>query len=159
MSWVARCKFLDVATWRMNWKVRALIVGLKDAGGVLPRASSFRRYSSPRAAVRALCLSYVPSGLSLRLHLTTVCMEDNSAVITITTDDQAYLKKCKHFLMVINYIREQVDLGMIEIQKIAGEDNMADLHTKPLRDGAFERHVPKILGEKRPASSLKHADG
>ena len=87
-------------------------------------------------------------------------MEDNSAVITITTDNQAYHKKCKHFLMVINYIREQVDLGMIEIQKIAGEDNMADLHTKPLRDGAFERHVPKILGEKRPASSLmKHADG
>ena len=83
-------------------------------------------------------------------------MEDNSAVITITTDDQAYLKKCKHFLMVINYIRDQVDLGMIEI---AGEDNMADLHTKPLRDGAFERHAPKILGEKRPAPPLQHSDG
>ena len=43
---------------------------------------------------------------------------------------------------------------MIDIQKIAGEDNMADLHTKPLRDGTFERHAPKILGEKRPASTL-----
>ena len=94
--------------------------------------------------------------LQLDLQLPAIIMEDNSAVITITTDDQAYLKKCKHFLMVINYIiREQVDLGMIEIQKIAGEDNMADLHTKPLRDGTFERHAPKILGEKRPASSLE----
>ncbi len=57
--------------------------------------------------------------------------------------------------MVINYIREQVELGMIYIQNIAGEDNMmADLHIKPfLRDGTFERHAPKILGEKRPASS------
>ena len=54
--------------------------------------------------------------------------------------------------MVINYIREQVDLvGMIEIHKIAGEENMADLHTKPLRDGNFERHVGKILGEKHTA--------
>ena len=92
--------------------------------------------------------------LKLDLKLPAIIMEDNSAVITITTDDQAYLKKCKHFLMVINYIREQVEFGLIEIRKIAGEDNTADLHTKPLRDGTFERHVGKILGEKRPASSL-----
>eukprot|EP01036_Dinobryon_divergens_P030971 gene30971-biopygen24828 len=85
--------------------------------------------------------------LQLHIQLPAIIMEDNSAVITITTDDQAYLKKCKHFLMVINYIREQVNLGLVEIQKIAGEDNMADLHTKPLRDGSFERHVPKVLGE------------
>eukprot|EP01036_Dinobryon_divergens_P035206 gene35206-biopygen27828 len=71
--------------------------------------------------------------LNLAIQLSAIVMEDNSAVITITTDDQAYLKKCKHFLMVINYIREQVDLGLIDIQKIAGEDNLADLHTKPLR--------------------------
>ena len=61
--------------------------------------------------------------------------------------------------MVINYIRKQVDMGLVEIQKIAGEDNMADLHTKPLREGAFERHVTKILGEKRSASSLMLSDG
>jgi hypothetical protein len=89
--------------------------------------------------------------LHLDIQLPAIIMEDNSAVITITTDDQAYLKKCKHFLMVINYIREQVDLGMVHIQKIAGEDNIADLHTKPLRDGTFERHAPKILGEKPPS--------
>ena len=92
--------------------------------------------------------------LQLDLQLPAIIMEDNSAVITITTDDQAYLKKCKHFLMVINYIREQVDLGLIEIHKIAGEDNIADLHTKPLRDGTFERHVGRILGEKHSASSF-----
>jgi hypothetical protein len=93
----------------------------------------------------SLCLD-----LQLSIQLPAIIMEDNSAVITITTDDQAYLKKCKHFLMVINYIREQVDMGLVEIQKIAGEDNMADLHTKPLRDGTFEKHVDGILGTKRP---------
>ena len=50
----------------------------------------------------------------------------------------------------MNYIREQVNMGLVDIQKIAGEDNTADLHTKPLRDGTFEKHVDKILGTKRP---------
>jgi hypothetical protein len=104
-----------------------------------------------------LFLLSISTDLQLPIQLPAIIMEDNSAVITITTDDQAYLKKCKQFLiMVINYIREQVDMGLVEIQKIAGEDNMADLHTKPLRDGTFERHAPKILGEKRPAPSTKN---
>jgi len=123
--------------------------------------------SSTHAEMRAiftlvkdlLFLFSISTDLQFSIQLPAIIMEDNSAVITITTDDQAYLKKCKHFLMVINYIREQVDMGLVEIQKIAGEDNMADLHTKPLRDGAFERHAPKILGEKRPASSMKNTDG
>ena len=73
-------------------------------------------------------------------------MEDNSAVITISTaDDAAYLKKCKYFLMVINYVREQVDLGLIEILKINGDDNIADALTKPLRDGKFEREESSII--------------
>ena len=46
--------------------------------------------------------------------------EDNSAVITVTTEENAYAKKCKHFLMVINYVREQINLGLIKINKIAG---------------------------------------
>ena len=49
-------------------------------------------------------------------------MEDNSAVITVTTDELTYAKKCKHFLMLINYVREQVDLGIINILKIPGQN-------------------------------------
>ena len=56
--------------------------------------------------------------------------EDNSAVVTVT-----YAKKCKHFLVVINYVvREQINLGLIKINKIAGTKNNADLLTKKLRD-------------------------
>ncbi len=96
-----------------------------------------------------LFLVSISTDLQLPIQLPAIIMEDNSAVITITTDDQAYLKKCKHFLMIINYIREQVDMGLVEIQKIAGKDNMADLHTKPLRNGAFERHAPKARNDLR----------
>ena len=35
-------------------------------------------------------------------------MEDNSAVVTMTNSDSGYTKKCKHFLMVLNYIKEQI---------------------------------------------------
>ena len=48
-----------------------------------------------------------------------------------------YTKKCKNFLMVINYVREQINLGLIKIDKIAGTKNNADLLTKKLRGGTF----------------------
>ena len=61
-------------------------------------------------------------------------MEDNSAVETISNEESAYLKKCKHFIMVVNYVREQLELGVF---KIKSELNNADLHTKKLRDKSF----------------------
>jgi hypothetical protein len=88
----------------------------------------------------------ISNELQLDLQMPAIIMEDNSAVVTVTTDDAAYIKKCKHFLMVINYVREQVNLGLIQINKINGEENIADIHTKPLRDGKFEKFAPKILG-------------
>ena len=88
----------------------------------------------------------ISNELRLDLQMPAIIMEDNSAVVTVTTDDAAYIKKCKHFLMVINYVREQVNLGIIQINKINGEENIADIHTKPLRDGKFEKFAPKILG-------------
>ena len=44
--------------------------------------------------------------------LPAVIMEDNSAVVTISNEESAYLKKCKHFIMVVNYVREQLELGL-----------------------------------------------
>ena len=62
-------------------------------------------------------------------------MEDNSAVFTVLNEGSAYLKKCKYFIMVVNYVREQLlELGLIQVLKIKGELNNADLRTKKLRD-------------------------
>ena len=94
-----------------------------------------------------LFLMYLCHELRVELHLPALIFEDNSAVVTVTTEENAYAKKCKHFLMVINYVREQINLGLIKIQKIAGEKNNADLLTKKLRDGSF---IPKrnvLLGQ------------
>ena len=78
--------------------------------------------------------------------LPAVIMEDNSAVVTISNEESAYLKKCKHFIMVVNYVREQLELGLIQVIKIKGELNNADLHTKKLRDKSFATKADNILG-------------
>ena len=114
--------------------------------------------SSTHAEMRAvftlvkdiLYVLYICSELQLQLTLPAIIMEDNSAVITVTTAESAYAKKCKHFLMLINYIREQVDLGIIKILKIPGQNNMSDLLTKPnFNEKDFEAKTDGLLG-KRP---------
>ena len=110
--------------------------------------------SSTHAEMRAvftlvkdlLFLIYVCYELQVELELPALIFEDNSAVITITTEENAYMKKCKHFLMVINYVREQINLGLVQINKIQGTKNNADLLTKKLRDGTFEDKKQALLG-------------
>ena len=78
--------------------------------------------------INALCQE-----LRIPLELPAIIMEDNSVVVTMVNSDTGYTKKCKHFLMVLNYIKEQIALGQIEARKIYGKLNVADMHTKPLR--------------------------
>ena len=63
----------------------------------------------------------------------------------MANNDSGYTKKCKHFLMVLNYIKEQIALGQIEARKIYGKLNNADMHTKPLRSSDFSKMANKIL--------------
>ena len=110
--------------------------------------------SSTHAEMRALYtlvkdilfIIYICSEVNIPLLLPAVIMEDNSAVVTISNEESAYLKKCKHFIMVVNYVREQLELGLIQVFKIKGELNNADLHTKMLRDKSFAVKADNILG-------------
>jgi hypothetical protein len=85
--------------------------------------------------------------LHIPLELPAIIMEDNSAVVTMANNDSGYAKKCKHFLMVLNYVKEQITLGQIEARKIFGKLNNADLHTKPLRSSSFQTMAHRILGQ------------
>jgi hypothetical protein len=116
--------------------------------------------SSTHAEMRALCtmvkdmlfIKNICSELNISLLLPAVIMEDNSAVVTVSNEESAYLKKCKHF-MVVNYVREQLELGLIQVLKIKGELNNADLHTNKLRDKSFatkkSRQRPRLSSEAR----------
>ena len=48
--------------------------------------------------------------------------------------------------MLINFIRHQVTLGLIEVRKVATSDNVADVLTKPLAWGKFAPKAAKLLG-------------
>ena len=80
------------------------------------------------------------------LKLPAIILEDNSAVIAMTTEEASYLKKCKHFIMVINYVREQVEAGLISINKVKGSLNNADILTKKIRDRTYPVKVNNIMG-------------
>ena len=88
--------------------------------------------------------------LHIPLELLAIIIEDNSAVVTMTNSDSGYTKKCTHFLMVLNYIKEQIAFGQIEARKINGKLNNADMHTKPLRSSDFANMANKILGQPAP---------
>ena len=99
--------------------------------------------------LRTYCLSYTYAPT----YHCCYQLEDNSAVVTVSNDESAYLKKCKHFIMVVNYVREKLELGLIQVIKIKGELNNADLHTKKQRDKSFicneSRQHPRLSSEAR----------
>ena len=81
-------------------------------------------------------------------------MEDNSAVVTMSNNDSGYAKKCKHFLMVLKYVKEQIFLGQLEARKIYGKLNNADLHTKLLHCLSYTTMAHRILGQPLPSTAV-----
>jgi histone deacetylase 1/2 len=110
--------------------------------------------SSTHAEVRALYqliidIIYVINlcdELHRPIQLPAVVLEDNQPAIDLTTSLTGRIKKCKHFLMLISFIREQVAEGLISIQKVPTEENYADLLTKILTGMAFEDKAEYLLG-------------
>ena len=75
--------------------------------------------------------------LQRSIKLPAVVPEDNQPAIDLSQSLSGRVNKCKHFLMLVNYIREQVAAGLIEISKVPTEDNGADLLTKGLTGQSF----------------------
>ena len=84
--------------------------------------------------------------LGRELELPAVIFEDNAPTIQLTDGISARAKKSKHFMMLVNFIKEQVLMGLIEVQKIASKENVADMLTKALDWKEFATKAAKILG-------------
>ena len=65
-------------------------------------------------------------------ELPAITMEDNSVVVTMANNESGYTKKCKHFLIVLNYIKEQIVLGQIEAQDLRQAKHCARTCTRSL---------------------------
>ena len=114
--------------------------------------------SSTHAEARALyCLVqdivfvfHLCSELHRPLLLPAIVMEDNQPVIDLSSEFSGKSKRYKHFLMLINYIREKVGEGLIKMEKIPSADNWADIFTKIVVGEKFQSAADSILGAPTP---------
>jgi hypothetical protein len=110
--------------------------------------------SSTHAEIRALYqlvldvvfVVHLCDELQRSIDLPAIVMEDNQPAIDLSQSLSGRVNKCKHFLMLVNYIREQVAAGLIELNKVPTEDNVADLLTKALTGQSFTQKADFLLG-------------
>ncbi|GKC52702.1 hypothetical protein Tco_1075447 [Tanacetum coccineum] len=71
------------------------------------------------------------------IHLDNVSiMCDNKGVIDLSKNPVQH-SRTKHIEIRHHFLRDNVQKGNISIEKVASEDNIADIHTKPLKREVF----------------------
>ena len=71
---------------------------------------------------------------------------DNSAAIA-NTKEMRSLKRKKHIDWKYHLIREAVAEGIVDVMKVASEDNLTDPFTKTLVTRSFNKHVEDMGSE------------
>ena len=84
--------------------------------------------------------------LNRPIQLPAIVMEDNSAVIALCDEPVGRVKRCKHFLMLVHWVREQVPGGLVEVLKVATESNYADILTKIVSGQPFLEKCRYLMG-------------
>ena len=80
------------------------------------------------------------------INLPVVIFDDNNPNVQLSGSLSSRVKRSTHFLMLVNFIRQYVSLGLIEVQKVAPEDKIADVLKKTLAWKDFGRKARRLLG-------------
>ena len=73
-----------------------------------------------------------------------VISEDNQACIDYTKNPTSY-KRTKHIDQRYHFVKDQVLLNTINIEKIPTANNLADMLTKPLESTRFHLLISQFL--------------
>ena len=65
---------------------------------------------------------------------------DNTAAISVVTGEK-YLEKTKHLVVKVEFLRDQIRDGILEVEWISTHDMTADIFTKNLGRTTFEKHL------------------
>jgi hypothetical protein len=111
--------------------------------------------SSTHAEMRALYslvvdiifVVHLCSELGRSIELPCVVLEDNQPVIDLTSELAGRVKRCKHFLMLVDFIKEQVEHGLIALEKVDTKLNVADLLTKIVTGAEFRLKAELLRGD------------
>jgi len=96
------------------------------------------------AAQEAMWLKYLLEELGFGCVKPLIIQEDNKSTIDFA-DHPGHHRKTKHINRRFHYLREQVQEGNIRLKYCKGEDNVADIFTKPLYPDVFLRHRDKLV--------------
>jgi uncharacterized membrane protein YGL010W len=80
------------------------------------------------------------------IDLPAIVLVDNQPVIDLVQSAFVKSKRCKHFLMLVQWVRERVEHGYLELRKVATKDNVADILTKIITGGEFQTKAQLLLG-------------
>jgi hypothetical protein len=71
--------------------------------------------------------------------------EDNQGAVEMTNAPKMR-PRTKHLNIKYHFFRQYVQRGILQVEHINGEDQSADIFTKPLDYAAFIRHRQSIMG-------------
>lgn len=86
------------------------------------------------------------SDINRSLQLPAIVFEDNFPVLQLAKSEATGARKCRHFQMLIAYVQEQVNNGLIEARKVHTTKNNADLLSKPIFGDDFHYKSDRIMG-------------
>jgi hypothetical protein len=109
--------------------------------------------SSTHAELRALYtltvdivyLVHLCEELQRPIDLPAIVMVDNQPIIDLVTTAYVRSKRCKHFLMLVQWVREKVEHGYLELCKVPTVDNVADVLTKIITGGEYTRKAHLLM--------------
>ena len=88
-------------------------------------------------------------GLLAELHHAqsqpSVLYTDSSVVLDWISDNSRHSKRADHLVLAINFVKQQVELGIVELRHIDTESNTADVMTKNLPLEPHLRHKSTLL--------------
>jgi hypothetical protein len=88
--------------------------------------------------------------LKQNIKLPSIIFEDNFPLIYTTSEPYARTKRCKQFMMLINYIKEQIQLKFITLKKVESLENNADFLTKLIHNNKyFNKQINYIMGTEK----------
>jgi len=110
-------------------------------------------YSASEMAVETIYLRGLLSNMRLPEDDDTPIYEDNAACIEWANHVMGGRERAKHIDIRKHFAHEAVQNGHMRLHKIATEDQLADLLTKPLNRRLFERCLFTLLGQDPPSTA------
>ena len=107
-------------------------------------------HSEARGIFTAVCdyvfMSYIAEEIGRPFAKPAIVHEDNMPIIALLTKEQSIPRASKHFLKLVNYVKERILGGEITMKHIPTNLNVPDVLTKHIFGQDFKYKAQQLLG-------------